>query len=269
MSNVQFPPPAPLPLAIRPKPKMSGGAKFAIALLVMGALAGIAYVIYYYSTKASGAGGGGPETTTPAATAAAKAAAATGATAAAVTAAAVAATGSLGNTITLYGGAQYVDNTQTSFQTMGTGSATAGYALSQQPYTGGCTVACTSLWLSGYNVALYIGLTEQLVNPSVSTEPTSYVMYVTSQSVWQMINGVNNESVGPYVSKGNSQYGSGSNDYAVSYNGTDILFFVNGIEIPENRISVGAGKTYYGAWSSYNPVVVSKVAWFPTPLIAT
>ena len=161
-------------------------------------------------------------------------------------------------------GATYLDATKTSFQTNGT----SGYAITAQPFTGVCTVG-------GYTSlanASYIGLTDPDTLIADATYPAgsfSYLIYTAGSLLTTLTAGVVNSVELVYASYG-IDGNTASSNLSVSYNGVDICFYFNGVEVPSLRISnVGTGRSFYGVWASYTNKTFSNLVWSPTALQET
>ena len=153
--------------------------------------------------------------------------------------------------ITLNGGATYLPNSLSSFNT----NSTTGYAVTTQAYNSGCMI-------SSYNTranATYIGLTEttSIVDPNNPSSSFSHVLYSENTRIFRMDSGV--------LSSGNDVYPNSNLNYvfSVKYDNNNLYFYLDGQEAVNLRLNVGPGKIYYGCWSSYQNKTFSNIQWVP------
>ena len=153
--------------------------------------------------------------------------------------------------ITLNGGATYLPNSLSSFNTNGS----TGYAVTTQAYNSGCMI---SSYAPRTN-AVYIGLTEStsIINPANPSASFSHVLYSDSTKLYRMDSGNLSSNYDVYPNS-NPNY-----VFSVKYDNNNLYFYLDGIEAVHLRLNVGAGKTYYGCWSCYNAKTFSNIQFVP------
>lgn len=153
--------------------------------------------------------------------------------------------------ITLNGGATYLPNSLSSFNT----NSSSGYAITTQAYNSGCMI-------SSYNTRLnatYIGLTESttVATPTMPYLSFSHVLYSDNVYIYRMDSGVLSPTYDVYPNS-NPNY-----VFSVKYDNSNLYFYLDGQEAVNLRLNVGPGKTYYGCWACYNAKTFSNIQFVP------
>jgi len=154
--------------------------------------------------------------------------------------------------ITLNGGATYTAGSLSSFNT----NSSTGYAVTTQAYNSGCMI---SSYATRAN-AIFIGLTEttNVTNPSTPYISFSHVLYSDNQAIYRIDDGVLNQGLFVQYPNSNPNF-----TFSVKYDNSNLYYYADGVELVNLRLNVGAGKTYYGCWASFNAKTFSNIQFVP------